>query len=325
MAINVYMTIFRKYKPEKLKSLEWKYHVMCYGFPFIIAFIYIFISTPSRGRIYGDATLWCWIDIRWVVLRIALVYAPAWFCILASFCIYVMAGREIFSKRRELRAFNTPPGQFAPIENPFTDFKTTEIQITSELATMHTMDADASKIYFSSDDKRLAGSETPSTGKGYSQYTATISSTPTTPGKELMPPNTPRATLQQRNNRAALQANSAAWGYTKVALLFFVSLLVTWVPSSINRVYSLIHPDLVSLPFTYASGVVLPLMGFWNSVIYIVSSWTAVSALFTGKLQYRAAGRHPLIVSCPVIGSRRRKGSVADSVKGLAVDGYNQV
>lgn len=47
-----------------------------------------------------------------------------------------------------------------------------------------------------------------------------------------------------------------------------------------NRVYSLIHPDLVSIPFTYASAVVLPLMGFWNSVIYITTSWGACKNLF---------------------------------------------
>lgn len=35
--------------------------------------------------------------------------------------------------------------------------------------------------------------------------------------------------IQRRKNNAALEANRAAWGYTKVALLFFVSLLVTWV------------------------------------------------------------------------------------------------
>ena len=34
---------------------------------------------------------------------------------------------------------------------------------------------------------------------------------------------------QYRRNRAALEANRAAWAYTKVALLFFVSLLITWV------------------------------------------------------------------------------------------------
>jgi hypothetical protein len=47
-----------------------------------------------------------------------------------------------------------------------------------------------------------------------------------------------------------------------------------------NRVYSLIYPGRVSVPFTYASSVVLPLMGFWNSVIYIVTSWAACKLLF---------------------------------------------
>ena len=229
MAINVYLTIFRKYKPEKLKSLEWKYHVMCYGVPFIIAFAYIFICTPSRGKIYGDASLWCWIDIQWVVLRIALVYAPAWFCIIASFCIYVLAGREIFAKRQQLRTFNAPPGSLMPVENPFTDFKTTEIHITRELATLKDRQPDIPQIYLSPQDQNPSQSKTSSAGSGYSPYTATIVSTPMSPGSYPMPPHTPRATLQQRNNRAALQANTAAWGYTKVALLFFVSLLVTWV------------------------------------------------------------------------------------------------
>ena len=35
------------------------------------------------------------------------------------------------------------------------------------------------------------------------------------------------------------------------------------------------------MPFTYASSVVLPLMGFWNSVIYITTSWTACKFLFS--------------------------------------------
>ena len=62
------------------------------------------------------------------------------------------------------------------------------------------------------------------------------------------------------------------------------------VPSSINRVYSLIHPSLVSLPFTYASGIVLPLMGFWNAVIYVTTSWAAVRLLFSGKLDNGSVG-----------------------------------
>lgn len=70
-------------------------------------------------------------------------------------------------------------------------------------------------------------------GKGYDQYSVTIGSAPMSPSSEAPPPNTPRAhsTIAQRNHRATMEANRAAFGYTKVALLFFVSLLVTWVSS----------------------------------------------------------------------------------------------
>ena len=57
MAINVYMTLFRKYNAQKLKSLEWKYHIMCYGIPFLVAFVYIFTETAEKGRMYGPATV----------------------------------------------------------------------------------------------------------------------------------------------------------------------------------------------------------------------------------------------------------------------------
>lgn len=57
VAINVYLTLFRKYNAQQLKALEWKYHIMCYGLPFIVAFVYIFINTPARGTMYGPATV----------------------------------------------------------------------------------------------------------------------------------------------------------------------------------------------------------------------------------------------------------------------------
>ena len=45
-----------------------------------------------------------------------------------------------------------------------------------------------------------------------------------------MPPSMMSA--QHKKNRAAMEANRAAWGYTKVAILFFISLLVTWVSTN---------------------------------------------------------------------------------------------
>lgn len=57
MAINVYMTLFRNYKAEQLKALEWKYHIFCYGVPFVIALTCIFVENPSRGKVYGPAVV----------------------------------------------------------------------------------------------------------------------------------------------------------------------------------------------------------------------------------------------------------------------------
>ena len=52
------------------------------------------------------------------------------------------------------------------------------------------------------------------------------------------------------------------------------------VPSSLNRVYSLVHPDRTNVTISYLAGLVLSLMGFWNSVIYIFTSRAACKELF---------------------------------------------
>ena len=205
--------------------MEWRYHIMCYGCPFVVAFVYIFIHTASRGRIYGPATLWCWIDIDWVALRIALCYAPAWIAILTSFCIYVLAGREIFAKRTQLRAFNLRPSEIGPVENPFTDFKTTQVEITHEFV-------DTSPADLQNENTRREGRLSPtrvsSPYPNFNPYSVSIGSTPVAPRTDLSMAAS-KGAMQCRASRAALEANAAAWGYTKVALLFFISLLVTWV------------------------------------------------------------------------------------------------
>ncbi|KAL8747197.1 MAG: hypothetical protein Q9190_000904 [Brigantiaea leucoxantha] len=242
MAINVYLTLFKKYNARQLKALEWRYHLMGYGLPFIVALVYLFINVPGKEKIYGPAT------------RIALVYGPAWVCILISFTLYVLAGREIFKKRQQLRVFSNQQSRYpGDLENPFTftSYKTTEVRITSEpVSAIDDNDAEQlpppnrslsvssgahTTVYGGGGDstkkfKRETGSSK------YDQYSVNISSAPLSPLSmrpisevQNMPGATGAAVMQYRNNKAALEANTAAWGYTKVALLFFVSLLVTWV------------------------------------------------------------------------------------------------
>ena len=57
MAMNVYMTLFRKYNAQQLKALEWKYHIMCYGTTFIVALAELLVETPARGKMNGPATV----------------------------------------------------------------------------------------------------------------------------------------------------------------------------------------------------------------------------------------------------------------------------
>ncbi|KAI4121552.1 MAG: hypothetical protein LQ338_006297 [Usnochroma carphineum] len=311
------MTLFKKYNAQRLKTLEWRYHIMCYGLPFVVALVYLFIDIPPRGKIYGPASLWCWVSIEWVALRIALVYGPAWIAIFASFTLYAISGLEIFKKRQQLRAFHHGPRYPVEVENPFTGFKTTEVEITHEPAKLSYYNKPGTNSIFIHPDSGHKRQSPPS--KGYDQYSVKISSTPIDPTSGTPIPSVPptpgsAAAITYRNNRAAMEANTAAWGYTKVALLFFVSLLITWVPSSVNRVYSLIHPELVSIPFTYASAVVLPLMGFWNSVIYITTSWGACKDLFFKYFFIARAARIAPLPSVHNIRLRRKRSQDTSSV-----------
>ena len=227
LAFNVYLTLFKRYSAEQLRAQEWKYHLLCYGCPFIVALTYLFVDTRSNGRIYGDATLWCWISKPWSTLRVVTCYAPAWFCILTAATIYLRAGKEIFSKRRQLRAFSQPVRPvMVPVNNPFDSYKTTEVKITTESADPpSTPEKQIESLDSTPESKR------PTSTVQFDRYTVTINSSPRSP---RLSPGKPAQTesqqrIQHQRCTATMEANAAAWSYCKCAMLFFVSLLVTWV------------------------------------------------------------------------------------------------
>lgn len=129
-------------------------------------------------------------------------------------------------RRHELRAFSQGSRYAIDIENPFTSFKTTEVHITSELAPIP---AKSSTDLHSNKDL----TEIEAIGRGYDQYTVTIASSPLARPALMSTPS--GDALLHRQHSATLEVNTAAWGYTKIALLFFVSLLVTWVSTEIPR------------------------------------------------------------------------------------------
>ena len=78
MAINVYLVFYQKFSENGLKRLELIYIPMCYGIPFIPALVYIWLVDDQGNRLYGNATLWCWVSEPWRILRIATFYGPVW-------------------------------------------------------------------------------------------------------------------------------------------------------------------------------------------------------------------------------------------------------
>ncbi|CCC07904.1 unnamed protein product [Sordaria macrospora k-hell] len=64
--------------------------------------------------------------------------------------------------------------------------------------------------------------------------------------------------------------------YLRTSFVFAISILVTWTPSSINRVHSLLYPKNTSYPLNLASAVVLPLQGVWNAVIFMATTWVVL-------------------------------------------------
>ncbi|KAK0671045.1 putative G-protein coupled receptor [Cercophora samala] len=68
--------------------------------------------------------------------------------------------------------------------------------------------------------------------------------------------------------------------YLRTSFVFAISVLVTWTPSSINRVYALVYPQTTSYSLNLASAVVLPLQGLWNAVIFAATSWAVLAEEF---------------------------------------------
>ncbi|KAI0157336.1 hypothetical protein GGR57DRAFT_63893 [Xylariaceae sp. FL1272] len=275
MAFNVYLTFYRKFDAARLRGMEKWYLLVCYGIPLVPGLIYIFISNEQKGRIYGDAILWCWVSLQWDVLRVATFYAPVWLVIFSTFFIYIRAGREIYRKRKQLRNFHVSSSGNDPETLAGDDpVMTTEVHITSESAGP-AIDLDVLEAGTSSN--------TASKSHGAPTYSVSISAErkaqlAQSSGAKVSSTARAQAKVRRRN---LMELNKATWSYTKCALLFFVALLVTWVPSSANRVYSLLNPGEISAPLEVMSALVLPLQGTWNALIYIVTSWTAFKMYFS--------------------------------------------
>lgn len=209
--------------------------------------------------------------------------------------IYIRVGIEIFQKRNQLAAISsvhdetltsmTSPshgGEFSfPNPPPFTGLKTMEVEVSTSSWDGDSEDNPQSptsppRIY--SPREQLAHRPPPATPSpnantnSKTNYFVSISSpsshTPFSPG----PGNNTSTSFPRRKFSISSSMDRVKWAYTKCALLFLIAVLITWVPSSANRVWGLIHPSEPSYTLNICAALVLPLQGFWNTVIYFSTS-----------------------------------------------------
>ncbi|KAL8686574.1 MAG: hypothetical protein Q9218_007008, partial [Villophora microphyllina] len=260
MAVNIYLVFFRGYSTKQLRSLDHKYFIACYGLSLIPAVTYLFITTEDRGKIYGGAILWCWVSKPWSFLRIAVLYVFMWVAVLIAIIIYIMAFRYVWRKRSALDGFLNPFN-----ENPFNHVMvTTEVTFTSRERKPSLPSPSVREI----DKSHLDGN--------YDAYSVNIEIGQSRPS----PPQRPRTTSRPAVFRipsvtravALSEENVDAFLYARVAFLFFIALLITWVPSSVNRAYALAHPENINFGLNFTSAIVFSSQGLLNCMVYMATS-----------------------------------------------------
>ncbi|CAG8951616.1 hypothetical protein HYFRA_00005416 [Hymenoscyphus fraxineus] len=340
MAVNVYLVFFHRYDAHRLKRLYWVYGLICYGLPFIPAIFCLLYKTKKKGKMYGNATvsvnpsfvvsfielgkvtddfgqLWCWIDNEWAAVRIYSYYAPVWVAILISLLVYLRVGIEIFQKRSELRAaiesnpkstHHTATTPYIPMP-AFSGTRTTEVQVTSDRK--HSIPSPTLERPYPRPKNDLLRNA----GHQKEAYTITISAShlprsslpshTTSTVSSTSPISTITPHIPFPTKRQVPAIDKIKYAYTKTALLFAISILITWVPASVNRVYGLRYPHAPSFALNVGSAVVLPLQGFWNSVIFFGGSLGVLRALVKRKREGRRKSSAVGFVNLEVRGEGR--------------------
>ncbi|RWA03948.1 hypothetical protein EKO27_g11157 [Xylaria grammica] len=247
MAVNVYMVFFFSANPNNFLRYWYAYFIVCYGIPFIPALWLLLVRDGNGDNVYGDATIWCWIDRDWSDLRIYTYYLPIW-DLFANAAVMGTINREVL----QVTTINTESERVGrPLSNttPLNWFK--------------------GPVEDQSNFDRQAGVLTP----------APIATTTTC------------ITAKPRVKRSLwrhIRDGFDGWcskfshmdpvklAYLRTSFVFAVSVLITWTPSSINRVHDIVNPREFNYPLNLASAIVLPLQGLWNAVIFFSTGWTAL-------------------------------------------------
>ncbi|KKY33929.1 putative g-protein coupled receptor [Diaporthe ampelina] len=274
MAINVYMVFFMSFNPTTFRQYLWLYCVICFGLPAIPSFVFLFLR-ESRGLVYGDAAAK---DVE-VDVEVTCDSSDN----LASHAGDVLSASVTLVNSNDSGTFGFPKASARDQARNFENISFNGTQFTSTISA-----GSASKDDYDRD---------PSPTRALPPLSANVS--PCSGARRRQPPAAPAVKVRRRLNMFQRLARGARrfgaklrnmdpvkLAYLRTSFVFAISVLVTWTPSSINRVYTLVYPDQASYGLNIAAAVVLPLQGVWNAVIYFTTSWK----IFREEMEATRAG-----------------------------------
>ncbi|KAI2635929.1 hypothetical protein GGS21DRAFT_55421 [Xylaria nigripes] len=292
MAVNVYLVFFFAANPNNFLHYWYAYFIVCYGVPFVPALWLLVYRNGVGKNVYGDATIWCWIDRDWSDLRIYTYYLPIWVCIIMSTLIYIGVGYYVFQQRNQIRNLsfsNTPRGQPRTRDSGEKDlFANAAVmgRTNRDVIQVTTINTESERVsrpisaatplnWFKSPVGNLVDIDREAVVSTPAPVATTITSISAQPRR--------KNTLWRRANDAFnvwcskfSHMDPVKLAYLRTSFVFAVSVLITWTPSSINRVHDIVRPHEFSYPLNLASAIVLPLQGLWNAVIFFSTGWTAL-------------------------------------------------
>ncbi|RFU78502.1 cyclic amp receptor a [Trichoderma arundinaceum] len=299
MAFNVFLVFFNNANPATFRKRIWIYCIVCFGGPLLPAVVLVSIHDDAKGPVFGNAALWCWIDSNWSLVRLYAYYIPIWICIFGSILIYIAVGYHVFHHRNRLRNFAIPITERKKRANSgvaseagdsavesltrrqdYYGTATTEVQVTSNTPENDYLGLPAipPAVYAHGPMVVTCGRSWAAThAEGY--HSPKIERTPLRDTnifiKRAKQPFALFTRLRAAKSNAASKLkrlDPIKMAYLRTSFIFGFAILITWIPSSVNRLYSLTYHGRVNFQLSIASGCVLPLQGVWNALIYFTTS-----------------------------------------------------
>ncbi|KAH6981384.1 hypothetical protein EDB80DRAFT_757262 [Ilyonectria destructans] len=272
MSFNTYLVVSGHTNPNTFN--KWLYSLICFGGPFITGFTLFFISDPIRGPVYGATTVWCWIREDWASIRVFTSYIFVWICIIGSLILNTIVGYRIFHTRNQIRNFSNSQSQHSAIDNqlPLTNTRSNTqgsehpMIVTNVSITL----APASNIAKPMPICVNSTLQTPETFLHNQTSRRSLAITSHSGSNNI--PKTPRIVKTTKGviSRFRLQ-DPVKQAYLRTTFMFTLSVLVTWVPASINRIRSM-QGGGVPYSNQVVMAAVMPLQGLWNALIFFITS-----------------------------------------------------